>query len=164
MIIKPIQDVSNDKLHDFSCGIKDLDRYLKKFAKENDINGYGKTYLLFDDDDVLLGFFTICSSSIKFEELPKDVSDKLPKYPIPAVRIARLAVDKRKQKLGYGRELLKQTFLKILLISESIGIRMIIVDAKKTSASFYEKYGFRVLSNEKLTYYLLLDTLRKAIK
>ena len=163
MIIKSISEINEKDLNTFSCGNKDLDRLLKKYALENDLSGYGKTFLLLDDDEVV-GFFTLCSASIKFEEYPHELSVTLPKYPIPCIRIARLAVRKDKQGCGYGKELLKQAFLKILSVSLTIGIRLIVVDVKETSTAFYEKYGFIRLLNDKLSYFLALDTLKEAIK
>lgn len=163
MILKTIYDVSEKKINSFSCGNNDLDKFLKKYALRNDENGYGKTFLL-EDNNEIVGFFTLCSSSINFEEFPILQSANLPKYPIPCIKIARLGVDKKKQCCGYGRELLKQAFLKILNASQTIGIRLIVVDAKESSASFYEKYGFSRLSKGKLAYYLLIETLKVVIQ
>ena len=162
MKIISINGIVQEQLKDFSCGNKDLDNFLKKFALRNDQNGYGKTFIL-EDKNEIIGFFTLCSSSIRFEELPLKQSVSLPKYPVPCIRIARLAVNKIYQGKGYGRELLKQAFLRILSASSTIGIRLIVVDAKETSASFYEKYGFERLNSNGMTYYLLLDTLISAI-
>ena len=162
MIIKPIHDVDKQLLKSFSCGDKNLDKFLKKYALINDENGYSKTSILIDDNE-MIGFFTLCSASISFEEMPNDQSELLPKYPIPCVRIARLGVRKDKQGKGYSKELLKQAFIKIVSVSAKIGIRLIIADAKETSASFYEKYGFLKLLSNGLSYYLPIDTLKAAI-
>ena len=161
MIIKSILDTAVNDIKSFNCGNKDLDDFLKKYALRNDQNGYGKTFLMFDNEN-LVGFFTISSSSIKYEEFP--VNESLPRYPIPSIRIARLAVSKNFQGKGYGKALLTQAFIKILSVSDTIGIRLVVVDAKESSASFYEKYGFKRLLGNKLSYYLLVDTLKKAIK
>ena len=163
MTLDTIQNVSKEELDSFSCGNKDLDNFFKKYAIGNDSNGYGKTFIVRDKNE-LIGFFTLCSASIKFEEFPSDGTSKLPRYPIPCIRIARLAVQKRKQGNGFGKELLKFAFLRILNVSSTIGIRLIVVDAKETSTTFYEKYGFQKLLNNKLTYYLPIETLKKAIK
>lgn len=162
MIISPIYDANKDDLESFTCGSRELDIYLKRYALENDKNGYGKTFLLYDSN-VLVGFFTLCSASIAFEQAPESLKKNSPRYPIPAIRLARLAVSEDQQGKGYGRELLKQAFLRILNIADTIGIRLIIVDAKESSTTFYEKYGFQRSDSDKLTYYLLLDTLKKAI-
>lgn len=162
MIVKSINDVSKEEIDVFSCGNNELDYFLKKYALINDKNGYGKTFLLKDDGE-LVGFFTICSSSIKFEEYPNYENAIIPKYPIPCIRIARLAVKSSKQGKGYGKELLKQALLRILNVADTIGVKLIVVDAKKTSTKFYEKYGFIKLKSDSLSYYLLIDTIKLAL-
>ena len=162
MILEPISSVETGQINNFTCGNKDLDRFLKCYALENDNNGYGKTFLLLDEKEVV-GFFTLCSTSIAFKDFPGELSQNLPRYPIPCIKIARLAVSKSRQGIGIGKELLKQAFIKILNVSLTVGIRLIVVDAKETSASFYEQYGFERLSTDSLSYYLSIDTLKKAI-
>lgn len=163
MILESIENISTDDLNNFTCGNKDLDVYFKKYALSNNRSGYGKTFVLRKQNSIV-GFFTLCSSCIKFEEFPNFEGQKIPKYPIPCVKIARFAISRNLQNKGFGREMLKQALLKILCVSESVGIRLIIVDAKQTAASFYEKYGFMKLKEDKFTYYLLMDSLYKAIK
>ena len=163
MILKTIYEIDQNELKSFSCGNQDLDRFLTKYALINDQNGYNKTFLL-EDNGRVVGFFTLCSSSIKCEEFPTFNSHLIPRYPIPCIRIARLAVQKESQGKGIGKELLKQAFLRILNVATTVGVRLIVVDAKESSKSFYEKYGFMRLKNDKLTYYLLVDTLIEAIK
>ena len=162
MILKTIYDVDEGDLASFTCGNKDLDKFLRNHALLNDRNGYGKTFLLIDGTEVV-GFFTLCSASIGFEEFKEHQKPLMPRYPIPCIRIARLAVKSDKQGQGYGKELLKQAFLRILNVSIAIGIKLIVVDAKETSASFYEKYGFCRLKSDKLTYFLSIETVKKAI-
>ena len=163
MILKTIYDVDQNELKSFSCGNKDLDRFLTRHAFVNDQNGYGKTFILVDNEKIL-GFFTLCSSSIQCEEYPAFNSHLFPRYPIPCIRIARLAVKKEFQGKGIGKELLKQAFIRIVNVASTVGVRLVVVDAKESSKSFYEKYGFMRLKEDKLTYYLLIDTLIEAIK
>ena len=163
MNLKTIYEVEENKIKSFSCGNSDLDKFLSKYALINDRNGYGKTFLL-EDNGNIVGFFTLCSSSINFDEFPTENSHLLPRYPIPCIRIARLAVQKNEQGKGYGRELLKQAFVRILSVAATVGVRLVVVDAKESSKSFYEKYGFARLKNDKLSYYLLLDTVVEALK
>ena len=163
MILKTIYEAKENEIKAFSCGNSDLDRFLVKYALINDQNGYGKTFLL-EDDGKIVGFFTLCSSSIRCEEFPTHNSHLFPRYPIPCIRIARLAVRKECQGKGYGKELLKQAFIRILNVAATVGVRLIVVDAKESSKSFYEKYGFARLKNDNLSYYLLLDTVIEALK
>ncbi|MFA5421728.1 MAG: GNAT family N-acetyltransferase [Acholeplasmataceae bacterium] len=160
MILRPIEEVSEKDLKSFSCGNIDLDDFLRKYAFNNDKKGFGRTFLL-EDMNEIVGFFTLCSASIKYQELPDYDSASLPKYPIPCIKIARLGVKKEKQRKGYGKALLKEAFLKILSVVNIIGIRLVLVDAKESSASFYEQFGFRKLQEEKLSFFLLVDTLKQ---
>ena len=89
---------------------------------------------------------------------------QLPPYPIPALRIARLAIDKELQGKGIGRWLLAQAFIKIVQVADVTGIYFIVVDAKETSKAFYEHYGFIKFNDKELTYFILVDTVRKAIQ
>lgn len=163
MILKSIEEVSDKDIKDFSCGNKALDNYFRKHALSNEKNGYGRTFVL-EETNEIVGFFTLCSASIKFDELPNDEKTSLPKYPIPCVRIARLGVKKEKQRKGFGKILLKEAFLKILNVEDIVGVRLIIVDAKESSASFYEKFGFLRLKGNKFSYFLLVDTLKQIQK
>lgn len=162
MKVVGIREVNQHILDSFSCGNEELDRFFKRNALVNDQNGYGKTYVLIDEKDVL-GFFTLCSSSIKYDEYPNKENEKIPKYPIPCIKIARLAVNKKYQHQGYGRELIKQAFLRVSSVSNTIGVRLIVVDAKESAISFYKKYGFLPLEDNKNSYFLLVDTLLKAV-
>ena len=163
MKIIGISEVNQSKIQSFSCGNNDLDIFYKRYGLINDKNGYGRTFVL-ENNQKILGFFTLCSFSIKFDEYPNKNNEILPKYPIPCIKIARLAVNHKYQGQGYGKELLKQAFLRILGVSSSVGIRLIVVDAKESATSFYTKFGFMPLDNTLNTYYLLIDTLYDAIK
>lgn len=54
----------------------------------------------------MLGYFTLASSAIAFENLPPDESQKLPKHPVPTILLGRLAVDRTQQGQGLGETLL----------------------------------------------------------
>lgn len=56
---------------------------------------------------LIAGYYTIASAGIPFLDLPPEESRRLPRYPsLPAVRIGRLAVDRRFQGRGFGEILL----------------------------------------------------------
>ncbi len=160
MILKPIEEISEEDLKSFSCGNNDLDNFLRKNALNNEKKGFGRTFLL-EDMNEIVGFFTLCSASIKYQEFSDCDDVSLPRYPIPCIRIARLGVKKEKHRKGYGKALLKEAFLKILSVADIVGIRLIVIDAKESSTSFYEKFGFLKLHDDKLSYFLLVDTLKQ---
>lgn len=151
-------------LKKFDCGTEVLNSFLNRYALKNDELGIGRTFIALDDNDQISGYFTLATAQVAYNEIPEDYKGKLPKYPIPALRIARLAVSKDLQGKGVGKWLLAQAFIKIVQVADVTGLYFIIVDAKETSKSFYEHYGFQKFMDENLTYFILVDTVRKAIQ
>lgn len=145
----------------FDCGDANLNKYIRTHALINDKNNLSKTFVCVNDG-VVIGYVTLCSAQVEFEKMPQSYKSSKPRYPVPAIRIARLAVDFKYQGKGYGKQLLAYTFKKIVMASEITGIKVIIVDVKEQSKLFYEKYGFEKLYE--LTYYLPIETIILAIK
>lgn len=154
---------SKTVLKKFDCGTEVLNSFLVRYALKNDELGIGRTFIALDDNDQISGYFTLATAQVAYKEIPEDYKVKLPKYPIPALRIARLAVSKDLQGKGIGKWLLAQAFTKIIQVADVTGLYFIIVDAKETSKSFYEHYGFQKFIDEDLFYFMLVDTDRKAI-
>ena len=162
-MIKSILDyLKEHKIGDFDCGNKSLNDYLTKYAHQNELKNLSRTYLYVNEEHVV-GYITLCNAQLDFNELPDKIANKMPKYPIPCVRIARLAVDKRFQHTGIGKQLLSFSFKKILLVSNNVGVKLIVVDAKPESETFYKKYGFVSLPMNNLTYFLPIETILQAV-
>lgn len=157
-----IKECDSASVSAFDCGEDQLNLYFRSHARQNDDNGYGKTFVLCDGDDIV-GFYTLAAASIQFEHLPPSLSKRLPKYPAPAIRIARLAVAKGKQGQGYGALLLKNIFRRILLGATNLGIAFILVDAKDSATGFYEHFGFSRLEKEGNTFALPVSVVLKSI-
>ena len=159
-----IKDVPKAKLKKFDCGTEVLNEFLSRYSFKNDILGIGKTFVAFNKNEDVIGYFTLAAAQVLFEDIPDNYRAKLPRYPIPALRIARLAVGKNLQGKGIGKWLLTQAFIKIIHVAEITGLYFIIVDAKETSKSFYEHYGFIKFNDNELSYFLTVDTVRKAME
>jgi GNAT superfamily N-acetyltransferase len=150
------------KRHDragFDCGVEPLNRYLKTLARQHRVKGIATTFVLVDSErrSPILGYYSLSAASLAFERLIEADRKGLPAYPIPAVRIGRLAtcVSTRGQKLG---ELLLQNAIKrILLARNTLGVYAVVVEAKDFAAEgFYRKYGFRLCNPESRQLYLPL--------
>lgn len=151
---------SKQILKKFDCGIEVLNDFLSRYALKNDSLGIGKTFVAVNSENEICGYFTLATAQIAFENVPENYQTKLPKYPIPAIRIARLAVNKKLQGQGIGKFLLSEAFKKIVAVSEIVGLKFIIVDAKETSKTFYEQYGFIKLNNQNLGYFISIETVK----
>lgn len=160
--IKEIQ--SKSLLKKFDCEVESLNTFLSGYALKNDQLGIGKTFVAVNPEGKIGGYFTLAIAQISFQEIPDEYKIRLPKYPVPAIRIARLAVNKDMKGKGLGKDLLKQAFLKIVQVSDITGVYFILVDAKESSKTFYEHYGFIKLNDNELSYFMLVDTVKKAIE
>ncbi|MBE6136737.1 MAG: GNAT family N-acetyltransferase [Erysipelotrichaceae bacterium] len=165
MIIVSIRDITlRQAFKLFNCSNEELNIYLNKYAYANDMTGISKTFIcLSDDKKNIIGYYTLCASSVMNADLPENMKNKLPKYPCPCATIARLAVDIKYQKQQYGKALLKDALKRILLVSQSIGIHMIKVDTKPEAKSFYLHYGFVEAKKDSLLLLLPIDTVFEAI-
>jgi len=81
---------------DFDCGEEALNHYLKHFAHQDMSRELARTFILKQKNDYeILGYYTLSSGAVDVKDLPANLLKKLPKYPIPTVRLAPLAVDKK---------------------------------------------------------------------
>ncbi|BAZ17126.1 acetyltransferase, GNAT family protein [Calothrix sp. NIES-4071] len=152
---------------EFDCGNLELNDYLKKYAKQNDEKGIAKTFVAVPQFGLktVLGYYSTSMAEIKRESLPKSYTKKLPRYPLPAMRIGKLAVDKSMQGRGLGRELLMQCFRSAVKFSSEIGLFSITVDAIDEQAkAFYLKYNFIPFDDNELSLFIPMKTVLAAVE
>ena len=116
-----------DDRSDFHSGNLDLDRFFIHYAGQNQFRHHiGTTYIAIDD-------------------LPRARRKRLPRYPLPVLRLARLAVDERARGQGIGRLLLRSVFVLAREMASSLGCIGVVADAKPEAMDFYKQYGFEPL-------------------
>jgi GNAT superfamily N-acetyltransferase len=137
---------SDDDRETFRSGNIDLDRFFVRYAGQNQFRHHiGTTYVAVDTTDVITGFATVTASEISVRALPSSTRKQLPRYPIPVLRLARLAVDRRFQGKGVGSLLLRSVLALARQMSDEIGCVGVLVDAKPEAVSYYERLGFFAL-------------------
>lgn len=146
----------------FDCGEPALNQFLRQHAGQQQRRGLGQTYAaLADGGAEVLGFVTLSAGQVEAVSLPPDL--KLPRYPIPMLRIGRLAVDRSHQGQGLGQDLLAFALELALEFSERVGVYAVLVDAKHDRAqAFYRQLGFISTRDDPLCLFLPLATLRKS--
>lgn len=159
----PLQIVPFDvRVHDrenFSCGVAPLDRYLRELATQHRRKGLSVTYVLADEVNPrhIFGYYSVSTAALQLEALSDTDRRKLPAYPIPAIRVGRLAVSVDSRGKRFGELLLQNAIKRAITAAEDIGIYAVVVDAKDdTAARFYKKYGFRPCTGSELQWYLPL--------
>ena len=131
-----------DDRSQFSSGDDDLDGFFHRFAGQNQFRHYlGTTYVAVEGSRIL-GFATVAPGQIEIEKLPASLRRKIPRYPLPILRLARLAVDLSAQGKGLGSQLLRYVLVLALRMAEEYGCAGVVVDAKQGAVEFYARYGF----------------------
>jgi GNAT superfamily N-acetyltransferase len=131
-----------DDRSEFRSGNIDLDRFFQRYAGQNQFRHHiGTTYIAVQGERSV-GFVTVSSGEIAAEKLTKNLRRRLPAYPLPILRLARLAVDERFQGHGIGRLLLRAMLELALDMRDRIGCIGVVVDAKSDALPFYSSLGF----------------------
>ena len=136
------------KQHDrakFSCGQAELDEWFRRRAGQDERRNVARVFVAVDSSLGVVGFYSLSSFTLGFDDLPEEIARKLAKYDmIPAALIGRLARDARMRGKGVGELLLADAVRRILGASQSLAVFAIVVDAKdERAAAFYEGFGFR---------------------
>jgi GNAT superfamily N-acetyltransferase len=136
-----------DDPSDFFCGNPALDRFLRVHALHNAETGVGVTYIIPAASGTVAGYVTLSGAVVEAAEIPDGCSvGSLPGYPLPAILVARLAVDARYRHGGLGSELLTFAFEEAVIAHQRVGCVGVAVDAKSEATRFYERHGFEPMT------------------
>lgn len=126
----------------FGSGDDALDRFLHRFAGQNQFRHFiGVTYVAIEGKRIL-GYATVAPGHVEIDGLPSPDRRSLPTYPLPILRLARLAVDEHGRGSGIGGALLRYVLNLAVRMADEFGCVGVIVDAKDAATTFYAKYGF----------------------
>ena len=100
----------------------------------------------------LAGYFSLATVSVERDSVARIPElDRLPRFPIPGILLARLAVDTRIRGQGLGRYLFEEALGLTLQLAQSgpVAFRLFVTDAIDAEAvSFYEHFGCTPVSDE----------------
>lgn len=121
------------------------------------------------DPGRVVGYQSLAYASVLFEKAPPAVQKGMPpKYEIPVMLLARLAVDiayrPPAQKLGLGKALLKDALLKTSQAAKIAGLRAVLVDAIDDEAmGWYRRFGFVPSPVEDMQLFLTMDQMTASL-
>ena len=156
--ISPLE--ARHELAQFDCSEPALNEFLQRYAGQNDRRNLGKTFVATALGSTLVaGYYTMAAGSIRFEHVP----EKLPRYPIPVILVARLAVNGAQQGRGLGALLLMDALARAERVARDLGAFAVNVRAKHDEAkAFYLKYGFRELLDDRYNLYLPMKAIGRS--
>ena len=151
-ILRQIQsDDDTTKLSLGDANYTPLKIFLQKTAFDFHQHDIAKTYVLVNQmlpPSKVWGYITLMNSEIVLYEgqRPQESAATSRYEAFPAVKIARLAVDKTLRGNGFGAMLLDWCINHVkFAIVPHVGCRFLVVDAKRDSVAFYQKSGFILL-------------------
>ncbi len=150
-------------VENFDCGREELNRYLVRYAWQNQQAGAAQTYVGIVGE-VIVGYHTLAVGHVTLEDAPERLTKGLARHPVPVMLLARLAADRRWQGQGVGKALLRDSMQRTLQAAEIAGIRALAVHAKDEEARhFYEHFDFVPSPTDPMHLFVLLKDVRRII-
>jgi GNAT superfamily N-acetyltransferase len=159
-----------EKLHrthavdEFDCGQEALNRFLARYALQNQQAGASQTYVALADEAVV-GYYTLVVGPVEYDAAPERLAKGLARHQVPIMLLARLAIATSWQGKGLGSGLLKDAIQRTLQAADIAGIHAFAVHPKDGEArAFYEHFGFSPLPSDPYHLFRLLKDIRKGLK
>ena len=148
----------------FDCGVDALNNYLRVMADQQSTRDNTRTFVLEDVKNPahIIGYYTLTMTSLDLASLPTQLRKKHTNVHSAGL-VARLAVDKRYFKQGYGEWLLIDALRKLILASESVAFPLVVVDSKAGAIQFYKKFGFECFLDMTNKLYMTIADIRKSL-
>ncbi len=125
----------------FVSGDASLDRYFQVYAGQNQFRHHLSVSYVCEEHGEIKGYASVAGGVLEAESLPAG-GPKLPAYPLPILRLARLAVAQSAQGRGIGAQLVRHVLLLALKMASTTGCVGVLVDSKPGALRFYERFGF----------------------
>lgn len=149
----------------FENGAGSLDVWFLKHARIAAAAGSARTYVVIDTErGRVVGYHALTVASIEHTEATTRARKSMPQYPIPAILLARLAVDHSVQGEGNWRLLLGDAMSRAVSVVEQMGVRLLLVHAVDDAAQrFSEHFGFEPSPTDPMNLQLLIKDVRAAL-
>lgn len=156
---------SSHALSGFDCGEASLNLWLERHARAAGGAGSARTYVVTDGkQNRVVGYHALALASISHKEATARAADGMPKHPIPALLLARLAVDVSVKGKGLGAFLLRDAMTRTLAVSEEAGARLLLAHALSEEARrFYLHFGFEASPFDRMNLQLLAEDIRASL-
>lgn len=126
----------------FDCGKPELNLWLQNSAHHAQRMRTCSTTVWHTADGVVVAYYGLVAHVIERADLSSRAGRGNPDR-IPAVLLARLALDQNLHGLGLGGPLLAHACERIVAAAQQVGARFAVVDAiDDEAAKFYQHYGF----------------------
>lgn len=160
---RPEPLAKHHRFDEFRCGEPALDDWLQRHARAAQASDAARVFVVtLEDGESVVGYYAIAAAQVAPEDATERALKGQPRArPVPAILLARLAVDERHQGAGLGRSLLQDVLLRCVEAAEVIGARVLLVHAKHDAAkAWYLRFGFEESPSDPLHLLMLLKDAR----
>ncbi len=150
------------RIDDFDCGEPPLDDWLKRHALGAQASGSSRVFVTTLDGETVVGYYALAAAQVAPDDATARALKGQPRVrPVPAILLARLAVDRGHQRTGLGRSLLQDVLLRCVDAAEAIGARVLLVHAKHEAAkAWYSQFDFEESPTDPLHLMMLMKDVR----
>jgi GNAT superfamily N-acetyltransferase len=153
-------------LEAFDSGVGSLNTWLREHARGAATAGSARTYVLEDaEQGRVVSYHALCAASVSHRETSARVRRGMPRHSIPAVLLARLAVDRSVQGRGLGAFLLRDAMVRSLAVAAQVGVRVMLVHALDEGAQgFYLHHGFEPSPTDPMNLQLIVKDMQASLR
>lgn len=155
----------NHVLETFDCGRASLDTWLRRHAHHAAAADSARTYVIVDTEHGrVVAYHALTAAGLEREAVTPRIINGMPRYPVPVVLLARLAVDKTVAGRGIGAWLLRDAMTRTLAAADTIGVRAMLVHAiDGTARAFYLRHGLEPSPTDPLHLMILIKDITAAL-
>jgi len=166
--IEPFDPKTQDRAA-FSCGVPQIDNYLKLTAKKGSKADVVRVWVVLGGERHIVGFYGINMHSVVASEMSEALAKRALRHGVlPTAFISMIGVDQSMQRQGLGRVLLADALSRIGRVSDDIGTCAVLLDVfdcgePETVArrkTYYESFGFMPLPDQPLRLFMPIQTVK----
>lgn len=157
-----LEPLADQRLDGFDSGNAHLDRWLSQSAHPSTGQGT-RTWVVTTEHGAVAGYFAVAPHVVRRDHVPKSIGRGAPAE-IPAVLLAKLALDRSLHGQGIGSELLLLALRVITEAARQVGGRLVVVDAIDDAAvAFYTHHDFRPIPDDDRRLVIKLSTVARVL-
>ena len=168
--IHPFDPNTHDRTA-FSCGVPQIDNYLKMTANKANKADVVRVWVVVDEADRIIGFYGINMHAVDAVDMPDAYRKRALRHGLlPAAFISMIGVDEGHQGKGLGKALLADALSRIVRVSGDIAACVIMIDVFNDGnpdmvarrKAYYETFGFTPLPDQPLRLLMPVEIARQA--
>jgi GNAT superfamily N-acetyltransferase len=144
-------------LDEFDSGADELDRWLAVSARQAQQRDTARVYVVAEQNGRVLAYSALVVATVERAVLASRARSGLPTQ-VPAVLLAKLAVDRTACSRGLGRSLLGHAAQQALEVRQRVAARLLVTEARDDDArAWYLARGMSALQDGRTCYARLAD-------